>query len=724
MATNRRELLKGVGAWIAAQSVVMPKAIGQKTKEHVTKKGEDLYSWTQMPRLLIAEGYNPPFYPSLDYEPEKALRIAKELNADALRYPAASYYAYFPTKTKYPVHPELKGDPLRRTIDLFHEAGLKTVAYLPLNHPFMNVTSKNPDYEGWVKRFADHRPMTTSHYGFARFYEGCLNSPLRTQIKDLVYEVLTTYPVAVMYFDGPYQGMDNAQSFCHCEYCETAYQTTFGKPVPIQDASTTVADEIEYFEWMRGINVDFLREIRETIKQTRDVPVLYNDTGLLSRHEWRARDFPVVDGFMFEAAETPEDKLFNLQLGLSTGKTIWTYVGSHTEYNREHMSDPSVRGWYSYPLESEELLLDGATAIAAGVGLVYWSVARFFYMPKGPLFYDSGKYVKNSFDFVQKNETLLRSVKPQPQVGILVGSQTIDWYAGKKFVAGAYSNYFHGAFQLCKDNSIDAEPFLDYEMKTEQLARYQLLYLPNAPCLSDAQCAMITNYVNQGGSVVATHLTSTADSYGRPRKNFELADLLGVTLDETEPFEYPDLYLRFPNGDTIPQDPQITLFHVNGAAVLAETWDRGNRKSLGPAVVQRRHGKGQVIYIGSGLEAVYEETRIHVLRDYFHSLLDVRRSYEIEYRPGVMPHFAASEDDLVLHLLADTGNKWKKLLAREEFLPEDDIKIRIRIPSGRSVRSVSLLRAGAECPHAVHQGWMEATVPKVFVHEAVHVALT
>ena len=31
---------------------------------------------------------------------------------------------------------------------------------------------------------------------------------------------------------------------------------------------------------------------------------------------------PVVDGFMFEAAETPEDKLFNLQLGHGTGKTI------------------------------------------------------------------------------------------------------------------------------------------------------------------------------------------------------------------------------------------------------------------------------------------------------------------------------------------------------------------------------------------------------------------
>ena len=43
------------------------------------------------------------------------------------------------------------------------------------------------------------------------------------------------------------------------------------------------------------------------IRTTRDVPVLFNDTSLLSKREWRNRAIPVVDGFMFEAAETPED---------------------------------------------------------------------------------------------------------------------------------------------------------------------------------------------------------------------------------------------------------------------------------------------------------------------------------------------------------------------------------------------------------------------------------
>jgi hypothetical protein len=70
------------------------------------------YEWIHLNHTLIAEAYNPPFYPSLDYVPEKAVGIAMDLNCDAMRYPAASYYAYFPTKSGYPVHPDLKGDPI------------------------------------------------------------------------------------------------------------------------------------------------------------------------------------------------------------------------------------------------------------------------------------------------------------------------------------------------------------------------------------------------------------------------------------------------------------------------------------------------------------------------------------------------------------------------------------------------------------------------------------
>ena len=49
--------------------------------------------------------------------------------------------------------------------------------------------------------------------------------------------------------------------------------------------------------------------------------------------------------------------------------------------------------------------------------------------------------------------------------------------------------------------------------------------------------------------------------------------------------------------------------------------------------------------------------------------------------------------------------------------------VRIRVPQGRSVRSVSLLKAAHDLKPAVRQGWIDVTVTRVFIHEAVLVDL-
>jgi hypothetical protein len=143
--------------------------------------------------------------------------------------------------------------------------------------------------------------------------------------------------------------------------------------------------------------------------------------------------------------------------------------------------------------------------------------------------------------------------------------------------------------------------------------------------------------------------------------------------------------------------------------------------------VRRTVGKGTVIYIGSGLEAVYAETRMKRLRAYLGSLIDpvlaAHRTYEVEQRSGLMPQYMAAPDTLLLHLIADTGNKTKKLRIREEFLPIADVKVRVRVPEGRSVRSVSLMRAGTRLNIAARAGWVDVTVPRVLIHETVRVDL-
>jgi hypothetical protein len=729
---SRRELLQRAGWGVAGASLGGFAAPVSQTAADAGSAPllKPSFKWMQSTRLLIAEGYAPPFYPSLDYDPEKALAIARRLDCDSIRYPTYSYVAFFPTKTRLPHHPELGSrDPFRRTVELFHDAGLKVVAYNPLNHPFMDVRADNPEYRGWMRYDVNGQPMITRHMGWTRFYEGCLNSPLRDQIRERVREVVTEYPVDLMYFDGPYEGMDQRMHFCHCKYCKAAYLKARGKTIPLQNGTASPEDIIEYKQWLADDVVDgFMHEICDMVRQERDVPIVYNDTGLLDG-DWRSRAYPYVDGFMFEAADTPEQKLFNMRIGQSTGKVIWTYISSHTEYNREHMKDKSVRGWYSDPVAGERLLLDGAVATAAGVGYCYWGLNRVFYLPGDILDHPSVRCVKEVFSFARDHEAFLRSVRPQPQAGIMAGTQTIQWYQGPLFVRRAYPNYYYGAWQLLKNLGYDGEPFLDHEATAEGLAKYRLVYVPNAPCLSDAQCSALAKYVEGGGVLLATHLTSVADEYGRQRPNYGLAELLGGTLESLEPVEVPDLYLRLlPSGQLIPQDSQVMRFKAaSDATVLAETYSRGYRRTMGPAVITRRHGKGRVIYIGSGLEAIYAETLNESLRAYFHSLLDPilapSRRYEVEFRSGLIAQFTASPDSLLLHLLANTGNIWKKLLVQEDFLPVGNVRARIRLPQGRTVKSVTLIWSGKNAAWNARRGWVELTVPQVRVYEAVRVDL-
>jgi hypothetical protein len=112
-------------------------------------------------------------------------------------------------------------------------------------------------------------------------------------------------------------------------------------------------------------------------------------------------------------------------------------------------------------------------------------------------------------------------------------------------------------------------------MSPEILSRYSVIYVPNAVCLSDSQCEMLREYVQRGGRVVATHLTSAADEFGHLRGDFALADLFGASLLDPVPYEYPDLYLKPVDGPLVPQNLQIVRFRPTSGTVLAHTLSRG-----------------------------------------------------------------------------------------------------------------------------------------------------
>jgi hypothetical protein len=167
---------------------------------------------------------------------------------------------------------------------------------------------------------------------------------------------------------------------------------------------------------------------------------------------------------------------------------------------------------------------------------------------------------------------------------------------------------------------------------------------------------------------------------------------------------------------------------LEGTEVLASTCDLVHHRAvLGPAITRRSYGKGTAIYIGSSLETIYAETLMPPVRDVLLQLLEPtlgpERRYRIVPTPGLMAHYTTSANKIVLHLIADTGDKLKKTRVTEDYLPLTDVATAIRLPQGRRAASVSLLRAKKSIPFEVKDGWVQVKVDRVLIHEAVVVQL-
>jgi hypothetical protein len=180
----------------------------------------------------------------------------------------------------------------------------------------------------------------------------------------------------------------------------------------------------------------------------------------------------------------------------------------------------------------------------------------------------------------------------------------------------------------------------DWDITAKQLERFAVLVLPNVAALSDGQAAAIREYVRAGGGLVATCETSLCDDLGRPRPDFALADVFGVSyrgrpkaplvrpkLDENFAVALDDSYWKQRTGvatlswadHALLRDPKLTQFvpkrsviargplvAVSEPAKPGEAVIRmkpeGTDKAL-PAGVVRTFGKGRVVYLAAGLDA-------------------------------------------------------------------------------------------------------------------------
>jgi hypothetical protein len=264
--------------------------------------------------------------------------------------------------------------------------------------------------------------------------------------------------------------------------------------------------------------------------------------------------------------------------------------------------------------------------------------------------------------------------------------------------------------------------------------------------LSDRQCEQISNYVQSGGSVMASFETSLYDENLNQRANFGLVDLFGIhkagNVIGTNGNPY---YARIESPDQAPPHPILEGFTNTNWLPGAE-----NRLPLSPvqnpvltavpgfvryppelayppvphtnepAVVLRESGRSRMAYFPGDIERTYWLTGhgdlLRLLHNTIRWITNDERVVHIEGE-GFMEMFCwETAPGYSVHVLnytnPDAHHGWI-----QSTCPLGPQTIRLQLPQRVRVKSVELLQAGQNLPFHLESQMLQFTIPRVEDYE-------
>lgn len=520
---------------------------------------------------------------------------------------------------------------LRKFVEETHRHGMKLVLGLP---PFPSVAAMLAHPEWRYSPTPDDAALKiVPEEGNLGTRLPCNLGPWGEFLIEVCAELVEDYGVDGYSFDGNYHF-----PLCFCRSCRDAYRAERQRDLPAAANLDDIAYR-EYLVWRGGKLIDHYRRLQTRLKGLNPDAVIMTWTVNAGRyghflHSPRAMptelnrviDLPMQEWWLDETN-------LGMSIAPSFGAEYLACVSGYGPCGCEPylMSRGNPYSGDSFPAHERMiramLVLAHNSTTAHSVG---WTNGV---EGAAPVFAET-----------KRREPWITRAKPLPWAGLLVSEQSRQFYAYKD-IAERFLPPVLGTYRAAMEEHLPISLLNDWDLTVETLRRYRVVVLPNAAALSETQMTALRAYVEEGGGLVATTETSLCDELGRPRKDFGLADLFGVS------------YRGRPEATTerTPIDPNFAIAldekywqQRSGAGTLA--WDRhplvddprlrelvpGNRSrfkgpqvlvtapaaaeelaarlipdgagggpaeaAASPAIVARSVGRGRVVYLAAGVD--------------------------------------------------------------------------------------------------------------------------
>jgi hypothetical protein len=659
----------------------------------------------------------------------------KRIHADAVCLTAGGVVAFYPTQL--PLHHRsqwLSGHEsfLPDLIAGCRKLNMVVVLRTDPHATYQDAFDAHPD---WIAVDADGQKRR--HWEVPEMWVTCALGPYNFEfMTGVTREIVSTFKP-----DGIFSNRWEGSGMCYCEHCRANFRAASGMELPRTSDPHDPARR-QYIVWREQRLFELWRlwdaEIRKIHPSARYIA--NSGGGAMS-----GLDMKLVG----EMAPT----LFADRQGRSGATAPWANGKNGKEYRATlgnkaiggifHMGVVTPHRWPDSVQNSAETRIWVLDGIANGLRPWFNKVSGSVHDPRWlPV-------VEKIYTWHHRWERYLRNESPIARVGMLYSQRTATYYGGPQ-ARQKVEDHTLGFYQTLIEKRIPFEMVHDRMLDAAQLDRFKVLLMPNIAALDDRQCGQLREYVQRGGSLVATYETSLYDEWGVARKDFGLADIFGVSFRARLKGPIENSYLLVGSGrhpmlagledarqlihgtwqlDVHPTAsfgaPPLTAIPHYPSLPMEKNYGTV-RKTDVAGVYTREIGRGRIVYFPWDIDRLFWEVMAEDHLKLIANAIEWAANEEQPVTvtgPGILDVTAwRQKSSMTVHLVNLTNPMMMKPRFRE-FIPSPPQKVRVRLPEGLKARRVQLLVSGATPAIETGGGYVNLTVPSVADHEVVAIDL-
>ncbi len=666
------------------------------------------------------------------WDAKKLAELAKSFSLGALGFSAGGITAFYPTKLKFhALSPSLGGrDLVAETIDTLHANGIRAIGRIDPSLGSPDELASHPD------RFA--RTAKGETIQLHDYYLTCpTGDHYRKFIIEVVEEMVKNYA-----FDGMWA---NAAQFspwgtarCYCENCKSQFTAETGYPFPEENWEDRAWKE--YNEWRYQKIVSWNKLVHETIKRIRPgcawLPLsqVIESWDHIRKGGWDADLTSAhADGTVLEA----QRRYCNLW---------WPGMESRYAHSLNPNRGAGITISYFYPwwrfthAPVSENKVWAAQIIANGAR-PWLHLTGFF----SEYFDHRGiEPMQELFKKFKERPDVYVGTKSAAEVALVYSRNSLDYEGG----ANPDQNYldcFRGAYNALMQGNIPFNLISDKSINVGSLSKYKAVVMPNYSCISNAAAQQIEEYINAGGTVIASYRAGFCDEWGEERSEPLMAKWLslqytGLTYLNLKAayaaINKPDheMLKNFTGTDVIPLAGNVCVFKEkqqteksllnlippveafpNSGMSVPEFNVADDENVIVPLLFSQNIGRGKLVYFP------WEPDRIGFnfgLRDpmtlIINAVMSAQKSPDliiVDTQGLVDVSVMAGLNSLVVHLVnfnsSGGGIRSNHRRAVEDTIPITNTSINLRIPDNIICESVEAVAAGNKLPF--EQVWNRVT---------------